>query len=691
MRLEFEPNVISSPAVENGTGTDTSIPDAINFEYLLAQGIKAAQKGDREQARSILTNAAQLDPRSEDAWMWLASISDYPEELLAFLGRALEINPENQKAISWQAATRSLLAKTLVQRAIAAHQEGSQDLAQRCLDEALELDNDCELAWFWKASFADDEDQRLEYLECVLNINSDNDEARSAIDSIRSSRSRTQINAAKAAIADGRCSDAIEMLDIALDNTPNALEAMLLKFHFTPGLNEKLRCLECVLDIAPEDYTAVASYDLLTSVLESLGSSAEQAQPYQVAVEHVEAELNSDVQMPDADTPMISAAAQDDDLSAGPVENTHAEFIDVPDNDVSPNWSTFTTSENEMGDPSIEANEPDYEDSHSNETEAATVDHEITGADTLDDEYIMTASSSLPLIAAEVYEMPVNADIDPYGHQDQMPQSIPAPAVLGSEWDKKVTGTACPFCKANNDSQSFQCGSCHAMLTLSDIESLLANPHADHQLIQQAIAEMESEYNFRSLNEDELTSLGVAHLNLRNYQAGRQYLQEAARLNPNNVILAGQVNAIAIRLEEIDRAANTPSTMPQGRTILVVDDSATVRKLISAKLEKSGHKVICAEDGVEALARIAEIVPDLVLLDITMPRMDGYEVCKNIRSNPAAQAIPVVMISGKDGFFDKVRGKMAGTTGYVTKPFGPETLMKALEMYLVPDSSHLAS
>jgi twitching motility two-component system response regulator PilG len=64
--------------------------------------------------------------------------------------------------------------------------------------------------------------------------------------------------------------------------------------------------------------------------------------------------------------------------------------------------------------------------------------------------------------------------------------------------------------------------------------------------------------------------------------------------------------------------------------------------------------------------------------------MDGYEVCKNIRSNPAAQAIPVVMISGKDGFFDKVRGRMAGTTGYVTKPFGPETLMKALETYLVP-------
>jgi CheY-like chemotaxis protein len=125
--------------------------------------------------------------------------------------------------------------------------------------------------------------------------------------------------------------------------------------------------------------------------------------------------------------------------------------------------------------------------------------------------------------------------------------------------------------------------------------------------------------------------------------------------------------------------------MPRGKTILVVDDSATVRKLISGKLEKSGHHVVCAEDGLEALERLEASMPDLVLLDIAMPKMDGYEVCKQIRLNPAAKDLPIVMISGKDGFFDKVRGRMAGTTGYVTKPFGPETLMKAIETYLLPD------
>jgi twitching motility two-component system response regulator PilG len=122
--------------------------------------------------------------------------------------------------------------------------------------------------------------------------------------------------------------------------------------------------------------------------------------------------------------------------------------------------------------------------------------------------------------------------------------------------------------------------------------------------------------------------------------------------------------------------------MSKGKTILVVDDSATVRKLISGKLQKCGHQVFCSSDGVEAMERLKSLVPDLVLLDISMPRMDGYQVCRQIRGQAATANVPVVMISGKDGFFDKVRGRMAGTTGYITKPFGPETLMKAVEYYL---------
>jgi twitching motility two-component system response regulator PilG len=160
-------------------------------------------------------------------------------------------------------------------------------------------------------------------------------------------------------------------------------------------------------------------------------------------------------------------------------------------------------------------------------------------------------------------------------------------------------------------------------------------------------------------------------------------LQKAVRLNPNNVVLESQVNALAIRLSEIEEKESVQNWMPRDKTIMVVDDSATVRKLISGKLEKCGHIVITAVDGMDAMEKLNDVTPDLILLDIAMPRMDGYQVCKLIRNNESTKEIPIVMISGKDGFFDKVRGRMAGTTSYITKPFGPETLMKMLETYLV--------
>ena len=228
-----------------------------------------------------------------------------------------------------------------------------------------------------------------------------------------------------------------------------------------------------------------------------------------------------------------------------------------------------------------------------------------------------------------------------------------------------------------------KCRSCSAALTLSDIEAILSNTNADRQAIQTAVTNMEAEWNLRDFDGTELTMLGIGYLNLRSFDKGLEYLNEALLLDPNNVILSGQINTLAIRLEEMRRQNEAHDALVKGKNVLVVDDSATVRKLISTKLEKAGHNVTCAVDGVEALAMIAENLPDIIFLDISMPRMDGYEVCKQIRSNPATKHLPVVMISGKDGFFDKVRGRMAGTTDYITKPFGPDALMKALETYLV--------
>jgi twitching motility two-component system response regulator PilG len=116
--------------------------------------------------------------------------------------------------------------------------------------------------------------------------------------------------------------------------------------------------------------------------------------------------------------------------------------------------------------------------------------------------------------------------------------------------------------------------------------------------------------------------------------------------------------------------------------VLVVDDSPTVRKLVSITLKKHNYRVVDAADGIDGLAKINDELPDLILLDITMPRLDGYQLCKIIKGNEDTKHIPVVMLSGKSGFFDKVRGRMAGSTEHITKPFKPDELLQAVRKHI---------
>lgn len=124
------------------------------------------------------------------------------------------------------------------------------------------------------------------------------------------------------------------------------------------------------------------------------------------------------------------------------------------------------------------------------------------------------------------------------------------------------------------------------------------------------------------------------------------------------------------------------SASPSSQTILIVDDSSTVRAVTSKSLQKCGYHVITASSGEDALEQIQLSVPGLVLLDIKMPGMDGYEVCKKIRSQPETRDLPVIMLSGKDAFFDKVRGRLAGCNAYITKPCSANVLRETASQYI---------
>jgi twitching motility two-component system response regulator PilG len=122
--------------------------------------------------------------------------------------------------------------------------------------------------------------------------------------------------------------------------------------------------------------------------------------------------------------------------------------------------------------------------------------------------------------------------------------------------------------------------------------------------------------------------------------------------------------------------------------ILVVDDSATVRKIVQMALRREGMSIVTAGDGLSALSAVADEEPDLILLDVLLPRMDGYHVCRIIREKPEYHHIPIIMLSGKDGLFDKVRGRLAGSSEYLTKPFDTNELVRSVRKHLANAPAH---
>ena len=118
----------------------------------------------------------------------------------------------------------------------------------------------------------------------------------------------------------------------------------------------------------------------------------------------------------------------------------------------------------------------------------------------------------------------------------------------------------------------------------------------------------------------------------------------------------------------------------QGK-VMVVDDSNTIRKSAAIFLKQGGHDVVLAEDGFDALAHLNEYLPDLIFCDISMPRLDGYQTCAIIKSNPKFSSVPVVMLSSRDGVFDKARGRVVGAEFYLTKPFTKEQLLEVVQNF----------
>ncbi len=116
----------------------------------------------------------------------------------------------------------------------------------------------------------------------------------------------------------------------------------------------------------------------------------------------------------------------------------------------------------------------------------------------------------------------------------------------------------------------------------------------------------------------------------------------------------------------------------EGVKVMVIDDSKTIRRTAETLLSKAGCEVTTATDGFDALAKIADTKPAIIFVDIMMPRLDGYQTCALIKNNSAYKSTPVIMLSSKDGLFDRAKGRIVGSDQYLTKPFSKDELLSAI-------------
>jgi twitching motility two-component system response regulator PilG len=229
----------------------------------------------------------------------------------------------------------------------------------------------------------------------------------------------------------------------------------------------------------------------------------------------------------------------------------------------------------------------------------------------------------------------------------------------------------CPLCLTGATRAWNRCPTCGAVSNLADLDALLAPPGVDAEVIRQAVERYTNALS-QQPDFDAQYHLGLAYLNGKQWDQAAACFKAALKLRPGDTALRARLQTFQGRRASLAAETNRPGQP----CILVVDDSPTVCKLVAMTLEKQGYRVLTAADGYAAADCLHKVIPDLILLDIMMPGLDGYQVCKLVKEHPETAHVPVIMLSGKDGLFDKLRGRMAGSTEYVTKPFQPEKLLE---------------
>lgn len=246
----------------------------------------------------------------------------------------------------------------------------------------------------------------------------------------------------------------------------------------------------------------------------------------------------------------------------------------------------------------------------------------------------------------------------------------------------------CPFCWTPLNLEALQCTRCGLHLIISKAALMAGKDKGDLDVIDASVKRfsrvLEKERNLYASYY-----MAISHFNMNELDRTLELLKDAAALAGDQKFFTGQLRIYLNWMEsltpvetKVAEPVGQVDSTGDGKTILVVEDSATTRKIIVMTLLQRGYRIIEAVDGLEALSRLSEVRPDLVLLDIILPKMNGYEILSIVKNKREFRNLPVVMLTSRDGFMSRMKGKMAGTAAYLTKPFNPEELLRTIEKHI---------
>jgi CheY-like chemotaxis protein len=632
--------------------------DARGGTDLLDRAILAAKAGDKERARRLLLDLTDHEPDNELAHVWLASVARGQEEALAHLRRAWQLNPSRAEVVE-------SLKTMLLRIGVAAAEAGDDVRARAALEECSTVDPGYDRAWLWLASVAGSPPVAMGHLRKVLQL-----DPRHALAS--STLERLLLHEGMEAAMAGDRGRATEYLTEASQLNPSNEQAWALLAQLAPDDDARVEALERALAVSPDS-------ERLRATLASVRSRQE-------VEERIEAEALHEAEM------LVAAEAGADAPAATMATATAANPGTTEA--IEPTAIAATVA----AEPVVEPAEAVHAEAPADEPAAEPVAAELVATEPVA-EPVVEQAEAVP--TAELPPPTVEEPPSKRSRSSVAPEAAPTP----SRTDRGATGRSAA--RPALDRSSIEWPEIDLVTPRQPTTIVVAQQPPRRPIAEPAAP-------IRVSADAEATSTETTSVDPTPVDAPTA----AAEVSPPSPIVEKPRPMVAPHASfgRMAEAATAPPATPPpvapaplaqspfaadatgrawtlkppangpGRAggqslVMIIDDSPTIRKAVSIGLEAEGYHVVTAVDGVDALHKLEQTQPDLILLDITMPGMDGYKLCRKVRANDRTKAIPVVMLSGKDGFFDKVRGRMAGCTDYITKPFASRVLLDTVAQH----------